>query len=264
MAGRFAGRIVLISGASAGIGRASALAFAREGARVLALARSAERLESLAAEAGGSDRLVPVVADVADGASMEAAASRILSSHGAPDVIVANAGVGLDALLRETSDELLRRLLEVNLFGVVRTIRPFLHGMTRRGSGRILLISSVIGKRGIPHYAAYCASKFALHGIADALRPELLGTGVTVGIVCPSTTVSEFADRMTRTAVRQPHVRLATHSAESVAAAIVRMARSRRRERILSIEGRAMLWLDAMAPGLLDRALARVLVRRGG
>jgi len=261
---RFRGKLVLITGASAGIGRATALHFSREGAKVLALARSRERLERVRAEAPEGGPIVPVVADVADGGQMASAAATILREHGVPHVVVANAGIGLDARFEETTDEALRSLFEVNVFGVYRTVRPFLPGMVERGSGRILFVSSVAGKRGTPHYSAYCASKFALHGMADALRAELWGTGVTVGVVCPSTTETEFQERALRMGPSQRRIRIASHSAESVARAIVRMSSSRRREVVLSAEGKLLVWVGAIAPGFLDGLLGRLLVRRRG
>src|SRR5262249_49072225 len=157
-----------------------------------------------------------------------------------------------------TTDELLRRVFDVNVFGVVRSIRPFLPAMIARGSGRILIVSSIVGKRGVPSYAAYSASKFALHGMADAIRPEIRGAGVTLGIVCPSSTTTEFEDRKLREGPQQIKVRVQKHSARSVAKAIVRMARSKRRERVLSPEGKLMLVLNWIAPGGLDWILSKV------
>jgi short-subunit dehydrogenase len=240
------GRRVLITGASAGIGRAATKAFVDEGAIVIVLARAKDRLEALAAELGGKERVAVYAADVADGPAMEALAQRILSEQGVPDVIVANAGIGVDARFVETTD------------AVWRTI--FLPGMIARRSGRILIVSSAVGKRGVPNYAAYSGSKFALHGMADALRPELIGTGVSVGVVCPSSTTTEFEDRKLRAGPPQIRVRVQKHSAESVARALVRMARGTRREIVLSPEAKLMTVLDRLAPGILDRILARVLV----
>ncbi len=255
----FAGKIVLLTGASAGIGRAAARAFAREGATVLAVARDAARLDALSRESLLPGCVVPMPADVTSGPSMEALARRVLDEHGVPDVVVANAGIQLDARFEHTTDEAMRQVYEVNVFGVLRTIRPFLAGMVERGSGRILIVSSVVGKRGTPNYTAYASSKFALHGMADALRPEILGTGVTVGLVCPSSTESELFERSLSAGERQKRVRVRRHSAESVAKALVRMARSRKREAVLSLEGKLMVLLDAVAPGLIDRVLAKVL-----
>ncbi len=262
MARRFEGQRVLITGASAGIGRATALEFVARGATVLALARSAERLEALA-QACGSERVRVFVADVADAPAMEAAARLVLEGGGPPDVIVANAGVGLDALFVETTEALARQVLEVNVFGVWRTLWPFLPGMIERGRGRIVLVSSVVGKRGIPYYSIYSASKFALHGFAEALRVELRGTGVTVGVLCPGSTRTEFDERKLRRGPSQPRRRIAEHTPESVARAIVRLADSRRRECVLTPEGKLLAWTNRFFPGLLDWLLARVLVQRG-
>jgi short-subunit dehydrogenase len=180
---------------------------------------------------------------------------------GVPDVVVANAGQGLDARVVVTSDEAIHRILEINVVGVYRTLRPFIPAMIERGSGRLLMISSVVGKRGIPHLSAYCASKFALHGLADSLRAEMHGTGVSVGVVCPSTTDSEFSERLLRSGPSQRPVRITRHSAESVARAILRMARSRRPEMVLSAEGKFMVLVDTFAPRLVDFFLAKALNR---
>lgn len=258
----FAGKTVLVTGASSGIGRATAKAFAVEGATVLAVARSRERLNELAGDPEASGRIVPLVADVADGPSMETLAREVLSRQGVPDVVVANAGIGNDSPFVETTDETWKVIFDVNVFGVVRTIRPFLPAMIERGRGRVILVSSVVGKRGVPNYAAYSASKFALHGMADAIRPEILGTGVTLGIVCPSSTDSEFDARKVRAGTPQKRVRVQLHSAEKVAKAIVRMSRWTRREMVLSPEGKLMSIVSWLAPGFMDRVLARALVKK--
>ncbi len=231
---------------------------------MIGLARSAERLAAVASELGGPAHFVAVAGDVADGAAMDCAAQRILDEIGTPDVIVANAGIGLDALFQNTTDAALRAVFEVNVFGVYRSIRPFLPAMLRRGTGRIVIVSSVVGERGIPFYSAYSASKFALSGMCDALRPELAGTGVTVGLICPTTTESEFQARLLREGPSQRRVRLRRHRAESVADAIVALARSRRRKHVLTIEGKLLAWAGRFAPGLVDRLLARTLRSNAG
>ena len=134
MPGRFDDKLVLITGASQGIGQAAARAFAEQGATVVAVARSWQKLAELAAS---NKRIVPVAADVADGTSMEAMAARVLAERGVPDVVIANAGIGLDARFEDTSDAAMLELLQVNTLGVLRTVRPFLPGMVARRSGRI-------------------------------------------------------------------------------------------------------------------------------
>jgi len=252
-------RLVLITGASMGIGREAALLFARRGDRVVAVARGGDRLDELARD---QSEIVPLTADVADAESMSAMADRVLRECGIPDVVVANAGIGLDALFAETSDEALRRLFEVNVLGMFRTVRPFLPGMIARGSGRVLLVSSIVGKRGIPHYSGYSASKFALHGAADALRSELWGTGVSVGIVCPGSTETGFQDRALQSGTPQKRVRPVRRSPTSVARALVSMSGSRRRERILGAESKLMAFVDTLAPAVVDWILARMLARK--
>jgi short-subunit dehydrogenase len=253
------GSLVLLTGASSGIGRHAAIAFAGAGARVVGLARRTEALESVAREIGDSSRFVAIQADVADEGSMARATSRISTEFGTPDIVVANAGVGLDALFTKTTDEALLKVFDVNVFGLVRTVRPFVDPMVERGSGRILLISSIVGKRGIPYYSAYSASKFALHGMAEALRAELWGSGVTVGLVCPGSTETEFQENALRNGPKQRRVRPRRHSAESVARVIVRMAGSRRREVVIGVETKALALASRLAPGLVDRMLARML-----
>ncbi len=259
--GRFQDKLVLITGASAGIGKVTAQEFVREGARVIGTGRNRERLDAVRDEIGAG-KFVPIVADVADAGSMASMVTRIVGEVGLPDIVIANAGIGHDAHFVDTSEEAWRELFETNVFGVVRTVRPFVPGMIERGSGRVLLISSVVGKRGIPHYAAYSASKFALDGLADVLRVELVGTGVTLGTIYPSSTVSEFQDRTQRVGLERKPKRPKRHPTIKVARAILSMAGSRRPEMLLSFEGNFMAVVDKISPRLVDWILSRVLQRR--
>jgi len=254
--------LVLLTGASSGIGAAATRRFVAAGYRVAGIARDSARLDALCEQLGGSERFTPLTADVTDAAGMEAALQRVLAEIGLPDIVVANAGIGMDALFARTTDEAFQRVLDVNVLGVLRTLRPFVQPMAARGSGRIVIVSSIVGKRGIPFYTAYSASKFALHGMADALRAELYGTGVTLGLLCPSSTATEFSERRITEGPKQNRVRPRTHSADSVGQALVRMAQSRRREQILGIEAKLMHWVDCVAPGLIDRILAGMLRKR--
>ena len=260
--GQFDNQLVLITGGSAGIGKTTAQRFIEEGARVIGTGRNLERLQKVRDELG--EAFIPIVADVADATSMATMVSEALGNVGLPDIVIANAGIGHDAHFVDTSDEAWKEVFETNVFGVVRTIRPFLPGMMERGSGRVLIISSVVGKRGIPHYAAYAGSKFALDGMADVLRVELVGSGVSLGTVYPSSTESEFQDRTKRVGTEKKPPRPYRHSTLKVANAILKMARSRRPEMLLSLEGNAMSLVDKISPRLVDMILARILRRRKG
>jgi short-subunit dehydrogenase len=171
--------VVWITGASAGIGRALALRFARAGYRVAASARGAEALASLAAEAGGRIEAIPL--DVTDGAAMRQTVARLEPIS----LAVLNAGSHSPMGAADFSVEKLRRLFEVNVFGVAHGLEAVLPGMLARRAGKVAIVASVAGYRGLPTAVAYGATKAALINMAEALKLELEGTGVSVALVCP-------------------------------------------------------------------------------
>ncbi len=186
--------VVVITGASAGIGRATAVRFAREGAAVVLAARSRERLQRLARrleERFGVETLA-IACDVRDREQVDALVGAALASFGRIDVLVNNAGYGLYGRMEDTPDEAFRDLLETNVLGVHHAVRAVLPHMRRQASGHIVNVGSVVGKRSWPYHGAYAASKFALTGLTQALRGELAGSGVSVTLVLPASTETEF------------------------------------------------------------------------
>ena len=186
--------VVVITGASAGIGRATAVRFAREGAAVVLAARSRERLQRLARrleERFGVETLA-IACDVRDREQVDALVEAALASFGRIDVLVNNAGYGLYGRIEDTPDEAFRDLLETNVLGVHHAVRAVLPHMRRQASGHIVNVGSVVGKRSWPYHGAYAASKFALTGLTQALRGELAGSGVSVTLVLPASTETEF------------------------------------------------------------------------
>jgi NAD(P)-dependent dehydrogenase (short-subunit alcohol dehydrogenase family) len=179
-------RIALITGGGRGIGRAIALAFAREGARVALAARTGQQVEETAAEIGNEETALPVVCDVSDVASVNLMFSRVSVKFGrAPDILVNNAGIAESAPLVRTDDDLWQRHLAVNLSGTFYCTRAAVPGMLERGWGRIINIASIAGKTGAPYIAAYSASKHGVLGLTRSVAMELAAKGITVNAICP-------------------------------------------------------------------------------
>lgn len=249
------GAVAIVTGASSGIGRATALALGRAGSRVALAARRKERLLAVAEElrASGAEALV-VPTDVAEEAEVQALVEATTARWGRVDILMANAGVGLLARVAETSREEFERLMAVNFFGAVYGILAVLPLMRRQGSGHIVTVASVVGKRATPYRAAYAASKFALVGLSEALRMELRGTGIHVTCVCPVGTESEFHEKEpTRLGI--PARRGPVQSPEHVADRILRALRRPRPEVHPFPPARLLFLANAVAPGLVDRLL---------
>jgi len=187
---------ILITGATAGIGRFAALYLAKKGYRVFAAGRSEAALESLRGEAKGLS-LEAFRLDVTDAASIESARSLVdeRTDGAGVDVLINNAGFGIAAPIELTEDADLRRLFETNVFGLMAVTRAFLPAMRRRGSGRVINVSSVGGRLTFPFFGAYNATKYAVESLSDALRIELRAFGIDVVLIEPGVIRSEFADR---------------------------------------------------------------------
>lgn len=174
-------KTILVTGATGGIGRAAALALAREGHRVFATGRRAGALEELAAEAEGLS-LETLALDVTDGASIVRARDEVdrLTGGEGLDVLINNAGYGVAAPMEFISDDEMRGQFETNVFGLVAVSQAFLPAMRRRGRGRVVNVSSMVGRITLPLQGIYCATKHAVESISDAMRRELAGSGIEV------------------------------------------------------------------------------------
>jgi short-subunit dehydrogenase len=257
-------RTVVITGASAGVGRATAVAFARRGDRVALVARGAEGLAAAAREveaAGG--RALTLPCDVADADAVEAAAARAEAALGPIDVWVNCGMTAVLAFVHETDPADFRRVMEVDYLGYVHGTLAALRRMRRRDRGVIVQVGSALSYRAIPLQASYCAGKFAIRGFTDALRTELLhaGSGVRVTMVqLPGLNTTQFTWVRT-TLRRQPRPVAPVYQPEVAADAIVHAAAHPRRELWVGANTPLLIWGNHVAPWLADRYLARTNVK---
>jgi NADP-dependent 3-hydroxy acid dehydrogenase YdfG len=194
MADRLAGQVALITGASSGIGRASALALAGEGASLVVTARRQDRLEELVALAtAGGGRAVSVVGDAREEETARSAVSAAIESFGKLSILINNVGVGIYGPLVDTTLSDYVEMMDTNMRSTFLFSRHAVPHMISEGQGMILNISSMAGKYGFAGEAAYCASKFAQVGFAQALDKELHPFGIKVGVICPGGVKTEFA-----------------------------------------------------------------------
>ena len=268
----FRDQVVIVTGASSGIGRALALQLAGQGAKVVLAARRAELLEQVAAacrQVGGEALAVPT--DVADQAHCKALVEKTVAAFERLDMLVNNAGLTVIARLEDYSDlGLFKHTMGVNFYGAVHcTYYALPHLIQSRG--RIVAVSSLGGKAPLPYNSPYIASKFAMHGFFDTLRIELRRHGVSVTIICPSWVVTGFHEaQLDKDGTPRGPAGRAIYtenmmSAERCAEFILRAAYRRQRE-VLMGSGRLIAWLRLLAPGLLDRIVVTSLkrtVRRG-
>ena len=186
-------RVALITGGGRGIGRAIALAFAKEGARVAVTARTETELEAVAAEIRALGReALAVPCDVGERAQVDDAVRRVADGLGPVEILVNNAGIAVSAKLQDTDDALWERHLRVNLTGAFLVTRAVLPGMLAARWGRIINIASIAGRQGYPLIAAYAASKHGLLGLTRALAQEVVAAGVTVNAICPGYVATEL------------------------------------------------------------------------
>lgn len=248
------GKVAVVTGASSGIGEAAARELARRGAAVVLAARNEEKLAELERgifAAGG--RALAVKTDVSDASSLRKMVERTVGEFGSLDILVNNAGVGLSGRVAEVRAEDLRYVMEVNLIGPLGCIQAALPHMGR--GGRIVNVSSVVGKRAIPKVGGYCASKFALNALSDALRVEVAERGITVTSVYPGTTRTAFRDNSRRTKDEKRGWRPRGVTPEKVAGKIARAAERGPRDVYVTVPDRLFIAAVSLLPGLADRAL---------
>lgn len=254
----FRDQVVIVTGASAGIGKSLALLLVSQCAKVVIAARRTDRLEKIAETCRafcGEVMVVPT--DVSDEAQCKALIDKTIAKYGRLDMLINNAGLAASALLDEFPDlRLFKQTMDVNFYGAVYCTYYALPHL-KKTHGRIVAVSSVGGKAAIPYNTPYCASKYAVHGFYDSLRMELVQHGVSCTVVCPWWVATEFhesqlnKDGVPRGERGRAYYTKKTMTADQCAEITLNAAYKRRRE-VLMGPGVLATWVKVIAPNFLD------------
>ena len=264
----FAGKTVLITGASSGIGEALAWELAAAGAQLTLTARRADVLDGLAQRIAAAGKPLPLVVrgDVTRDGDVERAVTESTRRWGKLDVVIANAGFGVVGAFRDLSLDDYRRQFETNVFGVLRTIRAALPDIEQTG-GNGVIVGSVAGWASTPNSSPYAMSKFALRALADAITPELRLRGVTVTLISPGFVDSDIRRVDNQGALHaeaaDPVPRWLMMPADKAARQILRAVARGKGEAIITGHGKVLVAIERFLPWLA-RALRRRLAARGG
>ncbi len=249
------GTVVAITGASSGIGQELAAQMAALGCSVALGARRAELVEKNAEEIrrkGG--KAIGVSMDVSVRADVDRFFKKAAESFGRLDIAVHNAGISpAKGTLLENDEKDLRRTMDVNFMGCVYGVWAAAPLMEQTGGGLMVFVSSIVGKRGVPLSAAYCASKFAVQGLTESIRPELAKKNIRTLAVCPPGVKTDFFTVNGRGDNR----RFRLHPVEKIAGDIVSACRHEKREILPTMDAKLLHWLNLLAPGLMDKVIGR-------
>jgi short-subunit dehydrogenase len=257
------GRVAAITGASSGIGLAVSQHLAREGVAVVMGARRVDRLEAAAAQiraAGG--RAEALRTDVAMEADVAGLVQRAQEAFGRLDIVICNAGFGYYGTVEETPGDTMRRMMDVNFMGTFHGARAALPVFRSAGRGHLVIVSSIVGRRGIAQMSGYSATKAAQVGFAESLRAEFAGTDIHVSVVFPVSTDTEFKQAMERDFGHSVSGLGPRQPVDDVARAIVACIRRPSPEVYPHASSRGLAVLNAVAPGLTDRLVRKYGRRR--
>ncbi len=258
----FQNKVIWITGASSGIGEAMAYELARRGALLVLSARRADVLEAVKSRCERSDKHLVLPMDMTDQSRFREQTASVLSTYGRIDMLVNNAGVSQRALVKDTSVEVDRQIMELDFFGPVALTKMVLPHMLARGSGHLVAVSSVVGLVATPYRSAYASAKHAIIGFHDALRAEVHDAGLKVSVLCPGfvrTNVSLSA----LTSDGTPHGKIDPQQDKAMSAevfarkAVDGLARGKGRIVIAGKE-RLAVYLGRLSPALLERLVRKV------
>ncbi|OVE77794.1 hypothetical protein BVX98_01860 [bacterium F11] len=251
----FKDKVVVITGASSGIGKELALQLSRKGSRLVLVARTKQVLDDLAQRIDPKgEQAIAVQADVSKRNHHSKIVEQTLQRFGRLDVYINNAGVSLaQGTLMENREEDVRDTLEINFMSAIYSVWAAVPIMEKGGGGQLVFVSSCIGKRGVPLNAVYCSSKFAMQGLTESIRPELRRKNIRVITLCPPGVNTPFFKNNKKGHVRTHQL----HSVEKIGRQIVRALEKEKREVLLTFDSKALHWLNVFFPRMMDWALAR-------
>lgn len=256
-------KVILITGGTSGIGLALAKEFGKKGSLIAFTGRDAERLQQTETELNHLG--IPCIAIQADSTSetdQRKAVAQTINRFGHLDVLICNAGISMRALFQEVDLSVIRKVMETNFFGAISICQAALPYLIR-SKGSIVGISSIAGYKGLPGRTGYSASKFALAGFLDCLRIELLPKGVHVLLASPGFTSSRIRENsLTKTGTPQgvsPREEEKMMTAEEVASVIYKSVVSRKREVVMTNQGKLTVWLNKFFPSLVDRLVYKTM-----
>jgi uncharacterized protein len=258
---QISGRVVVITGASMGIGEALTREFVTKGAIVVMSSRDVRRVEEARMRVGAPEQTTALACDVTDRGQVQELVREVVERFGRIDVWVNNAGFGLLDSVANMDLNQCRAMFDTNLFGAIACMQEVLPQMKTQRSGAIINVSSVAGHIPVPYMAAYCATKHAMNAIGKAARMELKGTGVNVLTVCPGRVRTNFSSNTIRGSEGRRMGDALTRgiSAERVARAVVRAYIAGKREIVVPWTNSMFIWLYRAAPGLVEFAMGKMM-----
>lgn len=251
------GKVVIVTGASSGIGKACAEIFGLNGSKVVITGRNTEKLQVATNELQAKGiEVLAVVADVAKEADNNEVVKAALQKFGRIDVLINNAGISMRALFNDLDVAVIKQVMDINFYGAVYATKAALPEIIKN-KGSIIGVSSIAGYRGLPARTGYSASKFALHGFLESIRTELLHSGVHVLTACPGFTASNIRNTaLSKDGSAQSESPLnegKMMTAEDVAEAIYKATVQRKRDLVLTSQGKLTVFLNKWLPGFMDK-----------
>lgn len=249
-------KVVVITGASSGIGEELAFQCAQKGSKVVVAARNKTALDQVAQKINSSGgQALAVQTDVSIRSQVENLVAQTLKEFGRLDIFVNNAGLTHpDTDLINVSEADLRKVMEVNFMGGVYGLWAAVPAMEKNGGGMLVYVSSVVGKRGVQRNAGYCASKFAIQGLTESIRLELKKKKIHVLTVCPPGVDTPFYENNNRGGVR----RYRLHSTDKITRMLVSSIEKEKREVWMTMDSKILAWANNVVPALLDKAVLAV------